>query len=93
MSTKIVRSKSTDETSSTTPNVTPPRKQASVSEPLHNARMLFLQSHIDLDTSYNSGMSSTKCNARLSNDSYSDDKDSQCTRTEKGLLRRFMHVQ
>ena len=88
-------SKSMDESSSSEKKVLAPKKQASVSEPLQNARMSFLQSHVDMDTSYNSGSLNSKCKVRLSNDSYSgdpDDKDSQCTTTEKGLLKRLMHV-
>lgn len=95
MNRKIIQSKSVDETKSSEKKVIAPKKQASVSEPLQNARMSFLQSHIDMDTSYNFSTLNSKSNMCLSNDSYSgnaDGKDSQCTRTEKGLLKRFMHV-
>ena len=92
------KSKSLDQSADTSVKKSLPKKQISMTDPLQSKRHNFLRSHIDLDTSYNMsgsppGHMETVHSKMTEHATNYTQKPGQCTNTEKGLLRRLMHVQ
>uniref|UniRef100_A0A7M5V969 Uncharacterized protein n=1 Tax=Clytia hemisphaerica TaxID=252671 RepID=A0A7M5V969_9CNID len=92
------KSKSLDVSADTSVKRSLPKKQISMTDPLQSKRQNFLRSHIDLDSSYNMSGSPPghmdTVHSKMTKDATNfTAKQGQCSNAEKGLLRRFMHVQ